>query len=108
RRSYAEIGLAILVKYQPIAHSDDAISVAGNSLVVRDQDDGEPIFDVKLAEEGEYFSAGLRVKISGWLIGDQDGAAVDKGSGDCDSLLLASRQPSRLMVEPIAETDSTK
>jgi hypothetical protein len=64
--------------------------VYGDCGVVRYEDDGEAVLAVELAEEAEDLLARLGIEVTGRLIGDQKGAAVDERASDCNALLLAA------------------
>ena len=95
----------IVVVHQAVADPDDAAGVRGHRGVVGHQDDRQAVLAVELPEEGEDLLAGLGVEVAGGLVGDQERAAVDQRPGDRDPLLLAAREPRRLVVEPVAQAD---
>ena len=96
---------AVIVVHQAVADPDDAVGVRGDRRIVSHQHDRQAILAVELAEEVEDLLAGRGVEVAGGLVGDQQGAAVDQRPGDGDPLLLAAREPRRLVVEPVAQPD---
>jgi hypothetical protein len=91
---------------QPIAHPDNAIGRCRDARVMRHEHNGEPIFDVDLAEEVQNLASCPGVKIAGRLVGDQKRASVDKCPRDRDTLLLTAGKLRWLVIEPIAQPDS--
>jgi hypothetical protein len=60
---------------------------------------------VKFAEEIEDLAAGLRIEVSGRLVGEEERRLVDECPRDGDALALTAGQLVRLMAHPILETD---
>ena len=86
-----------------VAEDQHPFRVASDILVVRDQNDGDALVFVQIAKEFDDFPAGPGVEISGGFVSHQDGGAIHEGSSDRDSLLLPSRQLSRMMIQAIAQ-----
>src|SRR5882724_10023302 len=72
-----------------VADGDDAMGILGDIGLVGDYDDGVAV-GVELVEESHDLVAGLGVEVSGGLVGEDDGGAVDEGASDGDTLALAS------------------
>jgi hypothetical protein len=67
-----------------------------------DQDGGaEPL--VQVADQGEDLAAGMRIQVSGGLIGQQDGGIKCQGAGDGHTLALAAGEFVGQVVEAAAE-----
>ena len=72
-----------------VADMHDAMRVLGDVGLVRDENDGVAS-GVQRVEESHNFNAGLGVKISGGLVGQNDGRVVDEGTRDGNPLALAA------------------
>ena len=55
--------------------------------------------------EVEDLRARDRIEVARWLVGKDDVRSRGEGTGDGHTLLLATRQLARAVVEPITETD---
>jgi len=88
---------------EPIADADDAVGVFGDVFFVRDQNDGVALHP-KLFEQGHHFFAGFGIEISGRLVGEEDGGAINEGAGDRDALALAAGGFVRAVMNAGAET----
>src|SRR6185436_6059829 len=73
--------------------------------VVGHHDDGLLELSVGPVEEVEHFLGGLAVEITGGLVGEQHLGVGDECTGDGHALLLAARQLSRVVLEPVPEPD---
>ena len=78
-------------------------AASGQAAVMRSQDEGGLVEPVEFEEKIYDLSGTLEVEISGGLIREQDPGAACKGPGEGDPLLLATRQPGRLVGEPLPQ-----
>src|SRR5262249_24183826 len=82
---------------QPIAHDYVALRVSGDVLFVGDHDDRDAAL-VELLKYCHDRDAGAAVEIAGWFIGEQYLGLIDQGAGGGDTLLLAARKLTWIMV----------
>ena len=61
---------------------------------------------MELAEERGDLGAGVAVEVAGRLVGEDQGGFSDERPCHRDALLLAAAQLGRLMVDPVAQTES--
>ena len=88
-----------LVAHDPtVAHLDRAVRAAADALVVRDDDQREPV-GVQLAQELHDLIGGLRVERARGLVGPHDARPTGERAGDGDALLLAARQLGRAVLQ---------
>src|SRR4051812_16176847 len=87
-----------------VADVDDALRFLRDVVLVRDHDD-RVAARRELAEEVEDFAAGLRVEISGRLVGEQQRRLVDQRACDRDTLALTAGELVRLVVHAITESN---
>jgi len=87
------------------AQSDDPVAAFGKRFVVGDEDKRgvvpRPGFEHKLDNLG----AGVRVKVPGRLIGDQDRRFDHEGPRDRDPLLFAAGELRRVVMDAMAKAD---
>ena len=100
----ADAGREVVAGDDAVADGDDAVGVFGDVGLVGDEDDGVAV-GVELVEEGHDLVAGLGVEVSGGLVGEDDGGAVDEGAGDGDALALAAGELVGLVHHAGAEVD---
>ena len=79
--------------------------VAGDLLVVRDQDHRQPFVLVELPEQVDHLAAGSRVEVAGRLVAHQDRRGGNECAGDRDPLLLPAGELPGVMVQPVAQSD---
>ena len=72
---------------------------------MRDDDDGETLAAVELAEHVHDFDRGGGVEVAGGLVGEQDARVVDEGARDGDALLLAAGELRGGVVHALFEAD---
>src|SRR5882757_9692889 len=72
-----------------VADGDDAVGILGDIGLVGNDDDGVAV-GVEVVEESHDLVAGFGVEVSGGLVGEDDGRAVDEGASDGDALALAT------------------
>ena len=78
--------------------------MGGNFLIVSYHDD-RATGSIELLEKRHDFFTRLAVEISGGLVGEDDGRVVHERPGDRNALLLAAREFTWLVVEPVAQPD---
>ncbi len=99
-----DAGRGMIAGDDAVADGDDAVGVLGDVGLVGDDDDGVAA-GVEIVEEGHDLVAGLGVEVSGGLVGEDDGGAVDEGAGDGDALALAAGELVGLVHHAGAEVD---
>ena len=72
-----------------IIKADDAVSIAGVVLRVRNHDDGGSLL-VQLAEQVHHLLAVLGIQIACWLVGKDDSGLRHYGASHSHPLLLTS------------------
>src|SRR5258708_2952237 len=97
-------GLAYVVVYLAVAHSNHPLGVRGNFLLMRD-DHNRACLGIELVEKRENLGRGMRIERTGRVIGQQQDRFGDNGPGDRDALLLATRELSGVVVGPVRQTD---
>src|SRR5207302_2600819 len=88
-----------------VTDGNDAVGVLGDVGLVGDDDDGIATV-MKIVEEGHDLVAGFGVEVSGGLVGEDDGGAVDEGASDGDALALAAGELVGLVHHAGAEVDA--
>ena len=68
---------------------NDAMRVLGDIVFVRDQYDRVALI-VQAIEQRHDFDTGLRIKITGRLVGQDDGRIVHQRAGDGNALTLTA------------------
>ena len=81
-----------------VTQTDDALGVAGDLFLVRDDDDRLP-GGVQFLEERDDLVGRGRVEVARWLVGEQDAGLVDERPCDRDALAL----PARELVGPVVQ-----
>ena len=89
---------------QTIAQEYRAPGVPRDIGLVRNQNDRVALL-IQILEERHDFFAGLRVEVSGWLVGENDFRVVGERSRDGDTLLLATGKLVRAVLHAVAESD---
>ena len=82
----------LVERYLAVANADDAVRVCGDIALMGHKDNGVP-FSMKPVEEFHDFNAGLRVKVSGRLIGQNNGWMIHQGSRNCHASPFAVESP---------------
>ena len=75
-----------------VAEADDAVGLGGQLEVVGDDHHGQSLTLVQVSEQADELARRLGVEGAGWLVGEQQGRAVDQRPSDRHPLLLAARQ----------------
>src|SRR5215203_3426051 len=88
----------------PVAELHYSLRPRGDLRVVRDDHDRDPR-SVQFLKQVEDLGAGDRVQVSGWLVGQQQGGAVDQRPGDSYPLHLPAGELGRAVVRPLGEAD---
>ena len=88
-----------------VAQHDRALGIAGDVLVVRDQDHRDLLSLVQLSKQRDHFATGLGVQVTGGFIPHQNRGAIDECPGDGDTLLLTARKLARVMMIAITQSD---
>ena len=65
-------------------------------------------FDTQTFKQFNNFTAGVRIKIAGRLVGQQQFRFVDKRAGDGDALLFAAGKFGRLVLRPLLKANARK
>ena len=72
-----------------VTKHDNATRVCGDVRFVRDHDDGLS-FGREFLEHAHDFFRRLRVEVTGWFVGKQDGRTIDERTRDGDTLALTA------------------
>ena len=88
-----------------ILQLQDEVVGRDEALVVRDDHQGALPQALVLPEEVEDLVAGLRVELTGWLVGQDEHRVLDQRPRDRHALLLAPRQLVRAVVEAGSQAD---
>ena len=95
----------MIVNNQAVFEADDSLCPRGHVRGMCHQDYGDPVVGVEITEEGHDFDAARAVKVSGRLVGHDEGGPVDQCASYCHSLLLTSRQLIGFVIHAFTETD---
>src|SRR5436305_521694 len=95
----------LITRHHSIANIDHAVGILGYVGFVGDQDDGIALF-MQVGKQGHDFVAGLRVKISGRLVCQDDRWIVDESAGNRDALPLSAGKLVGLVVHALGEIHS--
>jgi hypothetical protein len=74
-----------------VAESDAAAGKGGKVTIVCNQYESGSLAAIQSKQMIEHLASIRGVKISRWLVGEQNGRPNHKSSCECDTLLLASR-----------------
>ena len=88
--------------YLTVAYLDDPLGVGRHLGVVGHDDHGMPLA-VQLFQQLHHFLAAAPVQGPGGLVGQDQAAAVHQGPRDADTLLLATGELARAVIEAIAQ-----
>src|SRR6266540_7023793 len=83
---------SLLLDNLAVEHSHDAVGLASDRDVVRDDEKREPALQVQPAHELHDLGRVLGVEIAGRLVGPHDRGVVDERAGDRDALALTARE----------------
>src|SRR6185503_7150218 len=75
-------------------------------MVVRHDDDRDPLLLVELTEHLQDFLAGHRVEVARRLIREQQRGLVNQRPRDGHALLLPARKLRRLVIHAVAQSDA--
>ena len=105
-RAFVEIRRAAELLDVPTVHDDDEVGHRHRFfLVVRDVDEGDPDVALDVLELELHLLAELQVECAERLVEQQHARDVDERAGECDALLLATRQLLRLAAAVAGEPD---
>ncbi len=88
-----------------VAEVEHAVGVARGDRVVRDHRDGLAVLAARSGEQSQHLAPGLRVEVSGGLVGEDQIRCGGEGAGDRHALLLTAGQLVRTMSEPRTEPE---
>src|SRR6478672_1819176 len=91
----------------PVSHFDDAFAVLRDVGLVRHEYDGDPLL-IQFLKERHDLDRHVAVEIARWLVGEEQRGRRDQRPGDRYALLLAAGQLAGLVIQPIAETDTSQ
>ena len=94
-----------LVDDASVAEEHDPVGVRGGDRIVGDHDDRLLVLVDGVAHEVEDLGAGVRVEVSGRLVGEDDLGLARQGAGHRDPLLLPAGELARAVLQPVVETD---
>ena len=78
------------------------MSVLGNVIFVRDQNDGVSL-TVQIGEQGHDFLAGARVEVSRRLVGQDDRRRIHQGARNGNALALPTGKLIGLVVHAVGQ-----
>ena len=90
---------------QPVADAQDPPGVAGDILLVRDDDDRVALRARAPRTERHDFRAGLGVEIAGRFVGQQDGGFVHQRPRHGDALALAAGKFVGFVMHAVGQAD---
>ena len=99
------LGVHLDVGDLAVGEADDAICHRGRHRVVGDDRGRRPEIAVHSLDRLEHDDARLAVERAGGFVAEQDPWTLRDGPGDGDALLLAARELSRKVIDPLAEPD---
>src|SRR4051794_35452076 len=88
-----------------VAHFHDPRRVLSDVRLVRHDENRDPL-RVQFLKEGHHFHRCPAIQIARRLVGEEQPRLRHERSRDRDTLLLAARQLARLVIQPLAESDS--
>ena len=96
-RQPALLSLHFVALDHSVLNMDHSVGVGGDVVFVGDEDDGIA-FGMKAIEQGHDFVTGLRVQVSGGLVGKNYGWTIHKCTRNRDSLPLTTGELIRLVA----------
>src|SRR3974390_1676697 len=94
---YLPASRLLVAEHLAVFDVDDAVSILGNVMLVRHQDDGVALL-MQAIKQRHDLDAGLRVQVSRGLVGQDDRWAIDQRASDRDSLTLTAGELVGLVV----------
>ena len=91
-----------------IAHMNDAVAIARSFGIVRDHQHRLPQLLVRLAQHFQNNFGILRIEVAGRLVGQHDGGLIHQRARQRNSLLLATAQLGRAMVETLVNPQQSR
>ena len=88
-----------------VDEADAAVGSLGHLLAVGDEDDRSFFPAGEGGEEVDDGGAGGGVKISGGLVGEEDGRAVNKGASECSALHLTAGELVGAMMHAVGQSN---
>ena len=101
------LGVEAVIGDDTVANVDDAMGEFGDVVLVGDEDDGVAL-RMEFVEEAHDLVAGLRIEVSGRLVGEEDGRLVDEGAGNRDALALSARELVGFVVHAFFEANEAE
>ena len=99
-RASFELAVAVFdVGYFAVAHVENAVGDLSSVGIVGDHEDGLVEFATGLAKHLEDGFRVFGVEIAGGFVGEDDGRAIDEGTGDGNALLFPSGELVRTVFE---------
>src|SRR5205823_6150281 len=95
----------MIASNSPVTHFDDPRRILRDVVLVR-HDENRDSLRVQFLKERHHFHGRSAVEIARRLVGEEQPRLGDERSRDRNSLLLPAGQLARLVVEPVAETDT--
>jgi hypothetical protein len=90
-----------------VTKAHDALTVRGNFVFVRDDDDRLP-FGMQLAEERQDLDRRLAIEISSWFVGEQNRRVVQDRARNRDALPLTAGQLIRSVINTLRQTHAVE
>lgn len=88
-----------------VTQFDDPVRALGDGWIVRDQDHGRRVDDVRVVQESDGASRADTVEFTRDLVGEEHGWADHRDAGEGGPLLLASGQLIRAMAGAVAKAN---
>ena len=88
-----------------VLHPENTVGSRGKPFIVGNDDGCQIISGAEAQEQSQNLVASLLIKIAGRLIGKQERWGKDESPGERSPLLLSTRELSRPVINPRAETD---
>ncbi len=88
-----------------VAHGEDTICDLGGFGIVSDHENGLVELTAGVAEHVEYGVGVFGVEVTGGLVGEDNGGAVDEGAGDGDALLLSAGEFVGAVIEATGDAE---
>ncbi len=95
----------LIVDDLAVAHGEDAVCDLGGLWVVGDHEDSLVELTAGVSEHVEDSVGVFRVEVTGGLVGEDDGGAVDEGTSDGNALLFSAGEFVGAVFETTGDTE---
>src|SRR5215216_7974316 len=83
----------------------ESICILHSPCIVRDHYDGLCKSSVEVLKQSQNLFRRVRIKVAGWLIGNDDTRVGNDSSGNRDTLFLPAGELARVVAYPITQPD---